>query len=109
MGGLGSLLCAFLVDLQASWVVLVTLGAILGLLAVILEPLGAVLGLLGVVLEPLRAVLGWSWGLLGSSWGLLRWSWGLLGDSWEPLGMVLRGSRLAWWSLGGPDGENYDV
>ena len=60
LGGLGSLLCVFLADLRASWVVLVTLGAILGLLEVILEPLGAVLGLLGAVLEPLGAVLGWS-------------------------------------------------
>ena len=58
MGGLGSLLSVFLADLQASWVVLVTLGAVLGLLEVILEPLGA--------------VLGWSWGLLGLSWGFLR-------------------------------------
>ena len=58
MGGRGSLLGAFLADLQASWVVLVTLGAVLGLLEVILEPLGAVLGLLGAVLEPLGAVLG---------------------------------------------------
>ena len=60
LGGLGSLLGAFLADLQASWMVLVTLGAVLGLLEVILEPLGAVLGLLGAVLEPLGAVLGWS-------------------------------------------------
>ena len=92
MGGLGSLLGAFLADLQASWVVWVTLGPVLGLLEVILEPLGTVLGLLGAVLEPLRAVLGWSWGLLGSSWGLLRRSWGLLGASGEPLWTVLRGS-----------------
>ena len=57
LGGLGSLLGAFLADLQASWVVLVTLGAVLGLLEVILEPLGAVLELLGAVLEPLGMVL----------------------------------------------------
>ena len=42
--GLGSLLGDCLADLQASWVVLVTLGTVLGLLEVILEPLGAVLG-----------------------------------------------------------------
>ena len=49
MEGLGSLLGASLADLQVSWVVWVTLGAVLGLLEVILEPLGAVLGPLGVV------------------------------------------------------------